>query len=175
MAGVCFQPVVHVNVQFGSVCKATIFNAFCRASALNVFPIYVFFRSKKCFNPSAFCFFVLSVNAKWAEGFENQTFQHVSAVQGKPIGGVGKSIGGVGKPIGGVVGTIGANGFCVGPMKTRVQAKPRRGCKPSAQGKRAKRAAPWVQSRGVRCAPGGGKSSDRSVQIHRQRRVTFPM
>ena len=138
--------------------------------------IYVICTPEKCFNLSAIGCFALNISEKVAEGFDFQTFQKCSGLTaGKTNRRSWKTNRGVGKSIGGVVGTIGANGFCVGPMKTRVQAKPRRGCKPSAQGKRAKRPAPWVLSRGVRCAPGGGKSSDRSVQIHRQRRVKFPM
>ena len=56
------------------------------------------------------------------------------------------------------------------PRKRRqaFNAKPRRGCKHPAQGKRAKRATPWVRQRGFRYAPGGGKSSDRSVQTRRR-------
>ena len=57
---------------------------------------------------------MLGVKAKWAEGFENRTFQHVSAVQGKPIGGVGKPIGGVGKPMCGVGKLIGGVGKSIG-------------------------------------------------------------
>ena len=49
-----------------------------------------------------------------------------------------------------------------------VQRAPRRGNKLPAQGKRAQRATPWVRQTGFRCAPGGGKSSNRGVQIERQ-------
>ena len=44
---------------------------------------------------------------------------------------------------------------------TRIVRAPRRGNELTAQGKRAKRAAPWVGPKGFRYAPGGGKSNDR--------------
>ena len=56
-----------------------------------------------------------------------------------------------------------------------VQRAPQRGNKPPAQGKRAQRATPWVRLEGFRYAPGGGKSSDRDVQIERTGRSFTPV
>ena len=56
-----------------------------------------------------------------------------------------------------------------------VQRAPRRGNKLPAQGKRAQRATPWVRLEGFRYAPGGGKSSDRDVQIERTGRSFTPV
>ena len=66
-----------------------------------------------------------------------------------------------------------AEGFALVPRQTAIprkrrqafNAKPRRGCKLPAQGKRAQRATPWVLSRRKRYAPGGGKSHGRNASV----------
>ena len=76
--------------------------------------IYGFYTFKKLFNLSAAFRFSLKIKANVAEGFDFQTLQQGSAVEGTPIGGIEFSIGGQGFPIGGEGFPIGGAGYSIG-------------------------------------------------------------